>query len=99
MQQLVEFPKFENGDRIIAVKADLLNPNSYGESTHDWTKRDMQRTILNIKVKIRKAMKAEKKVPTVTLLIQRQSSNKVQILPQVQHAESVILPDPPIHIQ
>ena len=69
MQQLTEFPKFENGDRIIAVKADLFNPNSYGESTHDWIRRDMQRTILNIKVKIRKARKAGNKIPKIALLI------------------------------
>jgi hypothetical protein len=59
----------------------------------------MQRTILNIKVKIRKAMKAGKKIPKINLLIQRQSSNKIQILPQLQREESVILPDPPLHIQ
>ena len=44
------------GYRIIAVKADLRNANSYGGSIHDWTKTNMQRTILNIKVKIRKAV-------------------------------------------
>ena len=35
IQQLIEFPKFENGDQIIAVKADLANPSNYGESTHN----------------------------------------------------------------
>ena len=54
----------------------------------------MQRTILNIKVKIRNARKAGKKIPKIALLIQHQSSNKVQILPQVQREESIILPDP-----
>ena len=82
MQQSIEFPKFENGDRIIAVKADLLNPNSYGESTHTWTKRDMLRTILNVKVKNKKSDQKEKD-NTKELLIQRQSSKKIQILPQV----------------
>ena len=38
-------------------------------------------------------------MPKITLLIQRQSTSKIQILPQVQREESVILPDPPIHIQ
>ena len=54
---MIEFPKFENGDRIIAVKADLQNPNSYGGSIHDWTKTNMQETILNIEEKIRKAIR------------------------------------------
>ena len=57
IQQLIEFPKFGNWDRIIAVKADLQNPNSYGGSIHDWTKTNMQRTTLNIQVKIRKAIR------------------------------------------
>ena len=48
---------------------------------------------------MRKAIEEKNKVPKVTLLIQRQSTTKIQILPQIQKEESVILPDPPLHIQ
>ena len=40
-------PDISNDDKIIAIQVGIWHPESYGESTHGWNVRDIQRTISN----------------------------------------------------